>query len=173
MATAIPWTASGQNIECNCDTTQAETMKARQCSLCKEAEKQSAETELFFLKDINPRKPDRWLVLPRAHQSGRHHFHEVDAAMRAKLWSAAIGRGKELFGDGWGVAYNGEKVRTQCHLHLHIGRFIRAAENGRFKVVRRVEEIRVVAGEGVWIHPVNGKLHVHYGEQICETALVR
>lgn len=148
-------------------------MKARQCSLCKEAEKQSAETELFFLKDINPRKPDRWLVLPRAHQSGRHHFHEVDAAMRAKLWSAAIGRGKELFGDGWGVAYNGEKVRTQCHLHLHIGRFIRAAENGRFKVVRRVEEIRVVAGEGVWIHPVNGKLHVHYGEQICETALVR
>ena len=174
LAVAVFSTAAwGQNVECNCDPAQPATMEARQCSLCREAEKQSPEIELFFLKDNNPRKPNRWLVLPRAHQSGRHHFHEAPEELRRDLWNAAIGKGRELFGEEWGVAYNGEKVRTQCHLHLHIGRFITAAENDRFIVVSSVDEIPVPPGEGVWIHPVNGKLHVHYGEQICETALVR
>ena len=28
-------------------------------------------------------------------------------------------------------------------------------------------------GSGLWIHPQNGKLHVHLGEEITETVLLR
>ena len=38
-------------------------------------------------------------------------------------------------------------------------------------VVSGPEKIPVPAGEGVWVHPVGKKLHVHLGEQICETVL--
>ena len=45
-------------------------MAARECSLCREAEKQPAEPGVFFLKDVNPRKPNRWLALLRQHVDG-------------------------------------------------------------------------------------------------------
>ena len=51
--------------ECACDPQKPETMEARQCSLCREAERQPANPTIFFLKDINPRKPNRWLALPK------------------------------------------------------------------------------------------------------------
>ena len=34
-----------------------------------------------------------------------------------------------MWGDEWGVAYNGERVRTQCHMHLHIGKLLHGIEN--------------------------------------------
>src|SRR5690348_6447177 len=46
---------------CACDISNPETMAARECGLCKEAEKQPADGAVFFLKDSNPRKPNRWL----------------------------------------------------------------------------------------------------------------
>jgi diadenosine tetraphosphate (Ap4A) HIT family hydrolase len=160
-------------VECACDPANPETMKVRQCSLCNEAEKQGADTELFFLKDNNPRKPNRWLLLPRVHGSGQHHLYEVPPKLRAQMWEAAVKRAKELWGDEWGLAYNGEKVRTQCHTHIHIGKLLRGVERDNFKLVSRPSEIPAPKEGGVWVHPQGKRLHVHLGEQTCETVLLR
>lgn len=159
---------------CECDPARPETLRQRECSLCSEAEKHAAG-EVFFLKDINPRKPNRWLALPKQHGPGKHPLHEMSPAGRAQLWKAAIQKGVELWGEGnWGAAYNGAKVRTQCHAHVHIGKFVTVSELNRdFLVVSRPEDIPVPADQGVWIHPVGNKLHVHLGEQITETVLLR
>lgn len=149
-------------------------MALRQCSLCGVAEKEPADVPVFFVKDINPRKPNRWLALPRAHGDAAHHLHEMTPAARAELWTAAIAKSKELFGDQWGVAYNGEKVRTQCHTHIHLGRFNPVAEQSQgVLVISRPSQIPAPPGQGIWIHPVGTKMHVHTGEQTVETVLVR
>src|SRR5262245_14682597 len=101
-------------VDCACDPADVESFKVRQCSLCNEAEKQQQNVHVFFLKDINPRKPNRWLALPRSHGTAMHHLHDIDAAERTRLWTAAIEKAKSMWGDEWGLAYNGEKVRTQC-----------------------------------------------------------
>lgn len=160
-------------IECACDSAEPETLKARQCSLCNEADKQPAGEAVFFLKDINPRKPNRWLALPRAHSGGPHHLHEMSARDRTLLWTAAIARAKSLWGDEWGIAYNGEKVRTQCHTHFHIGKLLRGIETKNFIAVTQPSDIPAPAGEGLWIHPAGNKIHVHLGEQTTETVLLR
>lgn len=148
-------------------------MKARQCSLCNEAEKQSSGVEVFFLKDINPRKPNRWLALPRQHGSGLHHLHDLSPEVRTALWTAAITRAKELWGEDWGIAYNGEKVRTQCHSHVHIGKLLKGIETQNFIVISKPSQIPAPPGEGLWIHPAGNRMHVHLGEQTTETALLR
>ena len=172
---AVAATALQAATDCACDPALAETMKVRQCSLCNEAERQPAEAEIFFLKDINPRKPNRWLALPKPHGSGLHHLHDLSPDVRTKLWTAAIAKAKELWGDQeWGVAYNGEKVRTQCHTHIHIGKRLQGIETTNFIVVSKPSEIPAPEGEGLWIHPeANGKMHVHLGEQTTETTLLR
>jgi hypothetical protein len=161
--------------ECACDPAAPDTLRLRQCSLCNEAEKQPPHSEIFFLKDINPRKPNRWLALPRAHGTGLHHLHDLSLKTRTALWTAAIDKAKELWGEeDWGVAYNGEKVRTQCHTHLHIGKLLKGIESGRFVVIRDAAEIPAPEGEGVWVHPAGeGTMHVHLGEQTTETTLLR
>lgn len=148
-------------------------MAARQCSLCNEAEKQPADQAVFFLKDINPRKPNRWLALPRVHAGGLHHLHDMPLADRTALWTAAIEKAKSLWGEDWGVAYNGEQVRTQCHTHVHIGKIMPHVEMGRFIVVSKPSEIPAPEGEGLWIHGAGKKMHVHLGEQTTETTLMR
>jgi hypothetical protein len=149
-------------------------MKARQCSLCNEAEKQPQTVRMFFLKDINPRKPNRMLVLPRKHGDALHHLHEMTAEERTELWTAAIAKANELWGGEWGLAYNGEKVRTQCHTHVHIGRIIKGIETDNFIVISNPSEIPAPPGEGLWIHgDGQGRMHVHLGEQTTETALFR
>lgn len=168
---ALPLAAQGG--KCQCDLANPETMKMRQCSLCLEAEKQPKDKEFFVLKDVNPRKPNRWLVLPRAHDDGQHPMHLLPKDVRQRLWKFAVATAREKFGEDWGVAYNGADVRTQCHLHIHVGRFIRAAENSKFRIVRRIEDFPAPETKGVWIHPVSGGYHVHEDEQIMETALVR
>jgi hypothetical protein len=158
---------------CACDPAKPETMAARECALCRLAEQQPPEPAIFFVKDNNPRKPNRWLVLPRRHGERGHHLQDMTPAERTALWKAAIQKGKELWGDQWGLAYNGPKVRTQCHAHIHIGKLLKGVETRRFVVVSKPEQIPVPRGEGVWIHPVGKKLHVHLGEQTCETVLFR
>ena len=158
---------------CNCDPAQPETMTARQCSLCAEAEKQPADAEFFFLRDANPHKPNRMLILPRMHAQGPHALNALPPDVRARFWAAAIAKAKELWGPDWGVAYNGDRVRTQCHAHIHIGKLLPGVEFGSFVVVDSPAEIVAPPGEGVWVHPVDGRLHVHTGEQICETVLLR
>ena len=164
---------------CPCELRQGELspakLEARQCSLTNEAEKQPADVSYFFLKDVNPRKANRLLILPRKYTGGMMELKDMTASQRTELWTATINKAKELWGDDWGVATNGAKVRTQCHLHIHIGKMIKGLEkNGRFIVVNSAAQIPVPAdGTGLWIHPQNGKLVVHVGEQAAETVLLR
>lgn len=161
----------GQQV-CECDPSAPAMAEKRNCSLCGEAEK--AAGDVFFLKDISPRKPNRWLALPRKHGAGLHPLHDMTHAERTALWKAAIGKAKELWGNDWGVAYNGPKVRTQCHAHVHIGRLLRGVERDvNVITVSRAEEIPAPKDEGVWIHPVGARIHVHLHEQTTETALLR
>jgi hypothetical protein len=49
-----------------------------------------------------------------------------------------------------------------------------AVENTEFVTVQRIEDVAVPhQGEGFWIHPAGNVLHVHTGDQITETVLVR
>lgn len=160
-------------IDCDCDPKRPETLTRRECSLCNEAEKQPPGTEVFFLKDINPRKPNRWLVLPRRHASGAHHLHDLTLAERTALWTAAIAKAREMWGDQWGIAYNGEKVRTQCHTHLHIGKLLPSVIKPGYIEVSHPSQIPAPPGSGIWVYPHGKKLRVHTGEQICETVLMR
>lgn len=167
----IPATADVRN--CACDVTKPETLTSRECSLCEEAEKQPADVSFFFLKDKNPTKPNRLLILPRRHAEGSHALEALTADQRTALWTAAIDKGRELWGNNWGVAYNGEERRTQCHTHLHIGKLLDGQENDRFIVVDGPAQIPLPGDAGMWVHPVNGKLHVHAGDQVTEFVLMR
>jgi len=93
--------------------------------------------------------------------------------VRAALWGGAIAKAKELWGDDWGVAYNAERLHTQCHVHIHIGRLIEGVEAGEFTVVTSPEEIPLPGVDGLWVHGADGKLHVHIHEQVTETVLLR
>ena len=161
----------GDFVTCNCDPAKPETLEARQCSLCREAEKQPTGVKVFFLQDANPTKPNRWLALPRTHERS---IDQLDSRQRAELWTAAIAKAKSLFGDQWAIAYNAPSVQTQCHVHLHMGKLIPGVETSQFITVAKIEEIPVPAsGEGYWIHPEGKLFHVHTGEQINETVLER
>lgn len=172
LAAIWAWSAFAA-VNCDCDPAKPETLEARQCSLCREAEKHPLESRVFLLKDNNPRKPNRWLALPRAHGTTNHPIHDMSPEARTQLWTAAIGKAKELWGDDWGVAYNGDTVRTQCHAHLHIGKLLRGIENTKFIVVSRPSQIPAPPFEGIWVHGQGGKIHVHLGEQTTETVLLR
>jgi len=148
-------------------------MQARECSLCIEADQPGREG-VFFLKDINPRKPNRWLALPTVHLAGPHALQGLPGNIHTALWQAAINKAKELWGDAWGLAYNGDLHRTQCHGHIHIGKLLQGLAPGKFYDVADASGIRPPDdGEGLWVHPVNKKLRVHYGEGITETVLLR
>jgi hypothetical protein len=159
---------------CACDIARPETLDARSCSLCLEAEKQPAGTTIFFLKDVNPRKPNRLLALPRQHGKAQHSLAEMTPEQRLLLWSAAIEKAKSLWGGEWGLAVNGDLARTQCHAHIHIGKLLQGIEAGHFVVVDGPAQIPVPTdGTGLWVHPEGAKLHVHLTEQITETVLLR
>jgi diadenosine tetraphosphate (Ap4A) HIT family hydrolase len=158
-------------VTCNCDAARPETLEARQCSLCREAEKQPADVAVFFLKDANPTKPNRWLALPRTHERS---IDLLSSQQRVELWTAAITKAKALFGNQGALAYNAPSVQTQCHVHLHIGKLIPGVETSQFIAVAKIEDIPVPAtGEGYWIHRHGEVFHVHTGEQITETVLER
>jgi hypothetical protein len=159
---------------CHCDLSKPEAMEARECGLCREAEKQAGDAQVFFLKDINPRKANRWLALPRFHGPGGHELADMTPEQRTILWTAAIGRAVELWGDKWGLAVNGAESRTQCHAHVHIGKLLEGIETREFVVVDGPAQIPVPReGTGLWVHPEGNKLHVHLGEIITETVLLR
>jgi hypothetical protein len=159
---------------CACDVSKPETLEARECGLCREAEKQPAEPRVFFLKDINPRKANRTLALPRAHGPGADALSTMTPQQRLQLWSAAIEKARSIWGEEWGLAVNGDTARTQCHAHIHIGKLLQGVETPQFVVVKGPAQIPVpTEGAGLWVHPQDGKLHVHLNEQITETVLLR
>lgn len=166
--------------QCACDVAKPETMEARECSLCKEVEKSPTPVTAVIVRDINPTKPNRWLALPRKHYSGGHPFSAMAPVDRKALWEAAMAKGKELWGDDWGLAMNGELARTQCHGHVHIGKMREGFDDAGGTFVESVDAIPAPTdGTGLWVHlaanPANSakRLHVHQGEQINETVLMR
>lgn len=169
-AFALPLAADVSH--CACDASKPATMEARECSLCREAEKQSGE--VFFLKDINPRKPNRWLALPKTHGAAGHPLHMLPKTQQTALWKGAIAKAVELWGGDWGLAYNAQVHRTQCHGHIHIGKLLKGLAPGKYYDVTSPEQIQFPADNtGLWVHPVGNKLRVHSGEGITETVLLR
>ena len=83
-------------------STKPETLEAKECGLCRQAEAQPAEPPIFFLKDNSPTKPNRWLALPRAHGKNGDPLKDMPAELRLQLWSMAIEKAKSLWGDEWG-----------------------------------------------------------------------
>jgi|SRR5450755_2063141 diadenosine tetraphosphate (Ap4A) HIT family hydrolase len=163
--------ALGDVRNCTCDIASAESMAKRECGLCREAEKQPVDTSVFFVQDINPNKPHRWLALPRAHA---HTMADLTEAQRRGLWTAAIGKAHEVWGDDWGLAANADSRRSQCHVHAHIGKLLEGVETADFTVVDGPADIPAPKDAGgIWIHPAGGKLHVHLGEDAPETLLMR
>ena len=158
-------------VSCHCDVSRPETLEARQCSLCREAEKQPAGVDVFFLKDVNPTKPNRWLALPRVH--GRA-LADLTPAQRLDLLTKSVAKAKELFGEEWAIAYNSPHVQTQCHVHFHLGKWMPAVEESGFVFSKSLADAPLpLDGTGFWIHPVPGGLHLHAGELITETVLLR
>ncbi|MCC7235847.1 MAG: hypothetical protein IT163_11125 [Bryobacterales bacterium] len=171
---AVPAAARADVSQCACDPALADSMARRECSLCVEAEKHPADKGVFVLKDINPRKPNRWLALTRRHTEGAHALQDLTRAERAALLKAAVEKGRALFGEEWGIAYNSWRVRTQCHAHLHIGKLLRGLAPGKYVDVTRIEDIPAPKGDsGFWIHAAGAKFRIHYGEDITETTLLR
>ena len=159
---------------CSCDPADAKSMEARECGLSREALAQPSGKPAFFLKDINPRKPNRLLALPSVVRKGEYTLSEMSPQARLALWTDAIQKAKELWGEHWAVAYNGDEVRTQCQPHVHIGKLIEGVESEEFVEVDGPAQIPVpVNGEGLWVHPQGRKLHVHLGEQLTESVLLR
>jgi diadenosine tetraphosphate (Ap4A) HIT family hydrolase len=179
-----------ESIRCDCDHTSPGMLESRQCSLCREAERQPRDIGYFFVKDNNPRKPNRWLILPRQHESGLDSLSSMPPELSAKFWSAALEKGRSLWGNEWGLAVNGERSRTQCHAHVHIGRFLEAAEDPDFLlksggatgragppvVLKDPGEIRIPEnGRGFWLHAAGQEIHMHIDDSAvaAEFVLVR
>jgi diadenosine tetraphosphate (Ap4A) HIT family hydrolase len=162
---------------CPCDHTIAETLLAYpQCSLCLESEFHPPDVPYFFVQDIDPTKPNRWLILPKAHDKGMQDLSELNSADSKKFWAAAVRKGEELWGNQWGLAVNGEQGRSQCHAHAHIGKLLDGVEETGFLLkigwsrvsgkppvtISGPDEIKAPGkGMSFWIHPVKDGLHVH------------
>jgi hypothetical protein len=172
-ALALAVGARADVTNCACDERDPESLKRFECSLCNVAEKQPDGVAYFFLKDNNPMKPHRTLILPRKHYPGPHLMDELTDAEWAAFWTAAIAKARELWGERWGLAYNSVLARRQCHGHVHIGKLLEGVELPGYQVVSGPERIPRPGRAGMWIHPVRGKLHVHLGENITETVLLR
>jgi hypothetical protein len=161
--------------DCVCDLANPATAQIRACSLCLEAEKVPANQPFFLLKDNDPTKPNRWLALPRHHFDGANPLARMTASERVAMWTLAIQKGRELWGDGWAVALNGDLARLQCHEHVHIGKLLDGNETAIDAIyVDGPAGLPAIAdGAGLWFHPVGSRLHVHTGQQVNETVLMR
>jgi hypothetical protein len=165
---------------CRCQTLSASEIAAtKECSLCVEADAQPTYLDVFVIPDEDTTKPHMFLALPRAHNFGlgadhpTHPMSDLSNTVRAELWAVAIAKAQPLWPNQWGLAYNGEETRQQCHLHIHIGK-LQAGKTGPdeptpFTIVDSPAESPVPQNDtGLWVSPVSGKLHVHLGETFAE-----
>ena len=161
--------------ECMCDVAVPASLEARECALCKETEKQPADVQFFYLRDTSPTKQHRWLTLPRFHGNHPQLLDEMTPEQRAAYWDAAMTKARELWPENnWGVALNGTIKRTQCHIHIHIGKLIPDYENDQFVVIDKPSEIPLpTSGNGVWVHPAGTRYHAHTDEPAGELKLER
>jgi hypothetical protein len=160
--------------QCACDVSRPETMTARECSLCKAVEEQAATPEFLTLADTNPNKRNRLLAVPRFHGPNPQHLGNMDPAQRTAYWAFAIEKAHRLWGEEWGLAVNSVDLRSQCHMHIHIGKLREDSEDGQFRIVASAAEIGSHDDlDGIWVHPVAGRYHVHFGNKTPELLLYR
>lgn len=159
---------------CLCDLSSPSLAETAGCSLCAEAEKHPANSEVFLVHDRDPLKPNRWLALPRSPEfDGPNPLARMSPADRLSLWSTAIAKAHEVWGDDWAIAMNGDVARRQCHAHVHIGKLI-APDEETGSYVNGPAELPVLSdGAGLWFHPAGERLHVHTGEQNNEKVLLK
>ena len=159
-------------VGCPCDHADAASLDGRVCSLCRTAEEQTEP--VYFLKDISPSKPNRYLALPRHHGSGLQSLEDLDDAEREAVWTAAIRRAEELFGPRWGLAHNSYFFRTQCHAHIHMGPLSPEVEDVGGELFANPAEFPKPAGsQGVWLHPKSGQYCLHLDRDLAEVVLIR
>jgi CDP-diacylglycerol pyrophosphatase len=178
MAAVVAGIATGSAFadvrDCVCNLDSPDIAQTRACSLCVEVAKHPASERVILVKDNDPTKPNRWLALPRAAYDGANPLAKMSAGERLELWNAAIAKGRELWGDSWAVAFNGDIARRQCHAHVHIGKLLDGHENDNGYYVDDAGQLPAIAdGTGLWFHPAGKRLHVHAGEQINESVLMR
>jgi diadenosine tetraphosphate (Ap4A) HIT family hydrolase len=167
-----PPAAAPPVVDCPCDHGRSESLEARVCSLCGTAEKQT--TEVYFLKDINPNKPNRYLALPKAHERGMQSVGTIPKPLRTQLWREAIAKAQELFGERWGIAHNSHLFRTQCHAHLHMGPMSPEVDDTNGTLYGDAGEFPAFpADQGMWVHPKDGRLCVHLDRDLTEIVLIR
>jgi len=162
---------------CLCDLTSPTVTETRACSLCVEAEKHPVSEAIILTKDNDPTKANRWLALPRAKYDGPNFLAQMTPEERLLLWNTAIAKGKEVWGDAWAVAMNGDIARRQCHAHIHIGKLLdepKASDADSGEFINGPADLPAIAdGTGLWFHPVGNRLHLHRNQQITETVLMR
>ncbi len=157
---------------CVCDLARPETARKTECGLCRVAETRPPMPEFFTIPDADPTKPHRRLALPRFHGADPQDLSQMTVVARTEYWTLAIATANELWGDSWGLAVNSLETRGQCHMHIHIGKLIAGSEDSRFQFAGTPDEIPLPRpGDGIWVHPVAGGLHVHWGNQSPELLL--
>jgi diadenosine tetraphosphate (Ap4A) HIT family hydrolase len=157
---------------CACDAARPETLDRRECSLCRAADAQPEDVRFFAVRDANPNKPNRWLALPRFHGTNPQDLSGMTPEERTAYWGYTIKKAAELWGDKWGLAINSLERRTQCHMHIHIGKLRDGVEDEKFIAVNGPAEIPLPReGDGLWAHPAGRKLHVHWGNDAPELLL--
>ena len=172
LAASVLLLASPPVVSCPCDHAKPETLAARVCSLCREADAHS--TEFFFLKDINPHKPHRYLALPKAHNRELQAVGTMSADERERYWRAAIAEAAKLYPGGWGLASNSYLFRTQCHAHLHMGPLSPEVEDSGGTLYKDPKDFPHTGPEqGVWVHPKDGRYCLHLDRALAEVVLER
>jgi hypothetical protein len=164
--------------DCVCRLDSPDLAQTRGCSLCVEAAKHPASERVILVRDNDPAKPNRWLALPRAVYDGANPLAKMSTSERLELWTVAIVKAKDLWGDSWGVAMNGDVARRQCHAHIHIGKLLEGKEDDNGYYVDGPDQLPAIDnGVGLWFHPEgkpgSRRLHVHVGEQITESVLMK
>jgi diadenosine tetraphosphate (Ap4A) HIT family hydrolase len=149
---------------CACELGNPAT-ETRACSLCIEAAKHAASERMILLRDNDPAKPNRWLVVPRAAYDGANPLAQMTGAERLDLWNTAIAKANEVWGSAWGIAMNSDVSRRQCHPHVHVGKLLDGKEDDNGFYVDDASGLPAISnGTGLWFHPLNGRLHVHSGD---------
>jgi hypothetical protein len=168
----VPPAAAPPVADCPCDHSRPESLKPRVCSLCGTAEKQT--TEVYFLKDINPNKPNRYLALPKWHEQGMQSVGGLPEPLRATVWRQAIAKAQELYGERWGLAHNSHFFRTQCHAHLHMGPMSPEVIHADGALYEDPQDFPATPPEqGMWVHPREGRYCVHLDRDLTEIVLIR
>jgi CDP-diacylglycerol pyrophosphatase len=159
---------------CACDHSAPESLLPRECSLCKATDAQPGDAPFFVIRDANPNKPRRWLAMPRVHGRAMQDLATMSPDQRHAYWTFAIAKAREDWGESWGLAINSNERRTQCHVHIHIGKMREGVENDRLTVVDGIAQIPLPReGDGLLVHPADGKFHVHHGDDAPELMLER